>query len=210
MLSKQIKKRGILAKLLEAGIKIFLKKECKKVGNVKIDIVASSIQILKGIIEKIEIKAEKICYKDLIFDKIELEANEVKINFQIQNKELEFKNNFIVNFTISLSETSLNKILLSDSWNWIGDMISKEILNRDKLEDLKIINNQISIKALESNNNITQEESVILNTEDGKIYFKDKSHNKSIQIPLEDKVYIKNLIIKNNKITISAYSSISF
>ena len=48
MIFNQIHEKGILAKLLEKGLKIFLKNECKKIGKVKIDIFASSLQIIKG------------------------------------------------------------------------------------------------------------------------------------------------------------------
>ena len=210
MISKQIEEKGILSKLLEKGIKILLKKECKKIGSLKIDIIASSIQIIKGIIKKINIIAEEINYKDLLFDEIELEANEVKINFKLTSKELKLKNNFIIKFKISLSENSLNKILLSNNWNWIGAMISKEILNQDKFEDIKIKNDQLLIKSSKNQNIIKEGENFYLNVERGKVYLKNKSCNKSIKIPIEDKVFIKNVNIKNNLVNIYGNSSISF
>ena len=210
MIYKQIEEKGILSKLLEKGIKILLKKECKKIGSLKIDIIASSIQIIKGIIKKINIIAEEINYKDLLFDEIELEANEVKINFKLTSKELKLKNNFIIKFKISLSENSLNKILLSNNWNWIGAMISKEILNQDKFEDIKIKNDQLLIKSSKNQNIIKEGENFYLNVERGKVYLKNKSCNKSIKIPIEDKVFIKNVNIKNNLVNIYGNSSISF
>ena len=45
MIFNQLHEKGILAKLLEKAIKIFLKNECKKIGRVKIDIFASSVQM---------------------------------------------------------------------------------------------------------------------------------------------------------------------
>ena len=107
MTSNRIKEKGILSKLLEKAIKILLRKECKKIGEIEIDIIASSIQIIKGVIQKIYIKSKDINYKDLLFDKIELEANDVKIKFNISNKKLNLENNLIIRFKISLSEYSL-------------------------------------------------------------------------------------------------------
>ena len=79
MLINHIQEKGILAKLLEKTIKVLLKKECNKIRNLKIDIIASSIQIIKGKIEEINITAEDINYKNLLFDKIELEADKVDV-----------------------------------------------------------------------------------------------------------------------------------
>tara|TARA_Y100001968_G_C19204984_1_gene641851 strand:+ start:169 stop:801 length:633 start_codon:yes stop_codon:yes gene_type:complete len=210
MISKRIKEKGILSKLLEKGIKIFIKKECNKVGEIKIDIIASSIQIIKGLIQEVHIKAKDINYKDLLFDEIELEANEVKLILKIKDKELNINNNIIIKFTISLSETSLKKILLSNNWKWIGDLISKEILNKNKLEDLKIKDNQILIKTSKKSNNINLGEIIDITVENGKLFLENKAYNKSIRIPLEDKVCIKNINIQNNLINIFASSSISF
>ena len=206
----QIKKKGILAKLLEKGIKILLKKECRKIDKVRVDIEASSIQIINGIIQKINVIAEEINYKDLLFDEIELEANKIKINFNISNKELEFKNEPKIKFKISLSDSSIKKILLSDNWSWIRNKITREILNKDQLEDIKIKNNQLLIIASKNKKNINAEENFDLKAEKGKIYLGNKAHKKSIIIPTEDKVYVENLTIKNNLIILCVKSSISF
>ena len=210
MISNWVQKKGILAKLLEKGIKIILKKECKKIGKIKIDIIATSIQIIKGIIRKIYIIAEEVNYKDLLLDKIELEANEIKITFKIDKKELKFENEIIIKFKLSLSEISMKKILFSDSWNWIGEKITKKVSNQSKLEDIEIKKNQLLIKVSRDKKDINEEVKIDIKTEDGKIYLENKTNNKTINIPIEDKVYIKNITIENNLIVVLASSSISF
>ena len=210
MVSKQSQEKGILAKLLEKGLKILVKKQCKQIGNIQIDIIANSIQIIKGIIPKIDIIAKDINYKDLLFDEIELEANDVKVKFEINNKELNFKNNFIIKFKISLSGNSLKTILLSNNWNWIGDMISKEMLNQAKVKEIKIENGQISIKASKQNSSISEVGKLDIRVKNGRLYLENKAYNKSIRIPIEDKICIKDANIKNNLINIFAKSSISF
>ena len=209
-MSKRIQEKGILAKLLEKGIQLLIKKECKKIGKININIIASSIQIIKGIIQKIYIIAKDINYKDLLFDQIELEANDIELIYKIYNKELKFKNNFIIKFKITLSENSLKTILLSNNWDWIGDMISKEILNHAKLEDIEIKNDQILITTSKDIQTKNEVENVYIKAENGKIFLENKTYNKSIKIPIEDKVFIKNVNIRNNLINIFANSSISF
>tara|TARA_Y100001968_G_C18860658_1_gene482450 strand:+ start:56 stop:466 length:411 start_codon:yes stop_codon:yes gene_type:complete len=134
----------------------------------------------------------------------------LKSFFEIKNKKLNFNNNFIIKFKISLSENSLKTIFLSKNWDWIWDIISKEILNQDKLEDIKIKNGQLSIKALKDNRYIDEVEKVDIKAKDGSLYLENKDYNKSIKIPIEDKIYIKDVYIKNNLINISAKSTISF
>ncbi len=210
MISKQIEEKGFLVKLLEKGIKIYLKKECNKINNIKIDVSANSIQIIQGLIEKIHIEAKEINYKEILIDEIDLEANKIKFIFNIKNIEFNLKNTFLIEFKISLSENSLSSILFSNSWNWIGKIISKEILDNDELESIQIKDDQIEIKASKNYNIINEVKKVYLRVEKGKIYLKNKDLNKSILIPIEDKVCIKNITIKNNLINILAISPISF
>ena len=210
MLPKLIKEKGILAKLLEKGIRLLLIKECKKISSINIDILSSSTKIIKGEIQKINIIAKDINYKDLLFDEFELEANNIKINFKLKNKQFYFKNDPIVKFKISLSQNSLKTVLSSKSWNWMGNMISEEILNQDNLEDIKIYNCQFVSKASKEHKNINQRAQIEVKTYKGKIHLKNGTSNKTIQIPIEEKVYIENINIEDNLISIFGSSCISF
>ncbi len=208
MISKPIQGKGILARFLEQGIKILLIRECKKISNLKIDIFASSLQIIKGELPKIQIFSEDINYKDLLFDKVELEASQIKIDFNLLNKELNFNNNPKIKLKISFSEKSIKNILLSNNWNWIGNTISKEILNKYKLDDIKIKKDKLQI--ISSKNNNYKLEQVKLTSNTGKIYLKNMTNNKTFLIPIEEKIYINKLNIVNNLLIIFADTSISF
>ncbi len=210
MISKGINGKGILSKLLEQGVRILLIKECKKISNIKIDIISSTTQIIKGEIQKINIIAEDINYKGLLIDKVKLEASHLKINFKMKTKELYFKNDPIIKFKISLSQNSLRTTLLSNNWNYIGTMTTKEILSQSKLKNLKIENDQFLIKSPEDKNAINEEEQIEIKTDKGKIYLKNLNYNKTFQIPIEEKVYIENVNIENNLVNIFGNSSISF
>ena len=199
-------RKGILAKVLEQGIRILLIKECKKIDHLKINLISTSIQIMKGEIQKIDIVAKNINYKYLLFDEVELEATQIKIISSLTNRELKLKGNPMIKFKISLSEQSLKKILLSRNWNSFGNRISKEILNHEKLKDLKISNDELLLEAFESN----VLEHINIKTKNGKIYLVNKKNNKITKIPIEDKIYIKNIDIKNNSINIFANSPLSF
>ena len=209
MISKRINEKGILAKLLEQCIKILILKDCKEINNLKINIISSSSEIINGELQKLNISAENINYKDLLFDKLELESDNIKVIFKLAKKELYFRNNPIVKFKISLSQKSLKKILFSKSWDWVGDIISTQVLNQSRLDDINIVNDELLIKSTEKNITMNKIEQINIKTEKGKIYIGKKNHKKIIQIPIEDKIYIENIYIENNLINILANSFIS-
>tara|TARA_B100000700_G_scaffold82473_1_gene92892 strand:- start:6790 stop:7431 length:642 start_codon:yes stop_codon:yes gene_type:complete len=198
--------RSILARLLEKGIEIILRKECKKISDLQIKIFASTKQIFKGLINKIHIEAKDINYKELYLDEVDLETEKVNIQFRI-NKELKLKNDFSIDLKIKLSEKSLKRILFSKNWSWIKDLLSREMLNTNNLDNLKIINDQIELEAITgTSKNI---ERINIGSKNGKIFLENKSNNKSILIPIEDKVYIKSTDLKDNSITLLANSTVS-
>ena len=209
MLSDKNKDRGILAKLIEKGIEFFLRKECKEIEEININIYATSNNIIKGCINKINMIGKGVNYKDLLFDEIELETNEVKLQYIIRTRELKFKNIIILKFKILLSEKSLSKILRNNNWNWISNTISKEILNLSKLEEIKINENLIEIRGVNEDNTIIKTEKLNMNSKLGKIFLENKTHDKCIKIPIEDKIYISKAEIKNNSIIISANSALN-
>ena len=206
---KQIQNKGLLSKFLEQGIKILLKTECKKINNLKIDIIASSLQIIRGKINKVYIFAEDVDYKGLVFDQVKLEAKDLKMNLKLNNKQLNFQEDIIINFRILLSDKSLKNILFSNRWNWITDRIIKEILNQSKLEDIKIEADKILMKTKNSDRNNKEIEKIQIKAEKGKINLLNKAYNKSIEIPTEDKIYFKNIYFEQNFIIFQADSSIN-
>ncbi len=209
MKATRIQEKGILTKLLEKSIKILLMKECQKIGNLTVDIISNSTQIIQGKIQKINIIAEGVNYKDLLFDEFALEANSLEIRFKIANRELSFTNNPIIKFKISLSQNSLKTVLFYNKWKWIGDLISKEILNKKKLEDIKIVNDYLLMEVSEKNSLFKQEEKVNIRLDAGKVYLENKIQSKTMHIPIENKIYFESVTIENNLINIFATSSIS-
>tara|TARA_Y100001968_G_scaffold291298_1_gene295607 strand:- start:361 stop:993 length:633 start_codon:yes stop_codon:yes gene_type:complete len=200
---------GILTKLLEQGIKFLLIKECKKISNLKINIIGSYFKIISGEIDKINLIAEDINYKDLLFDIVELDASQVKINFNLLKKNIDIKNNFIINLKISLSEKSIKTLLASDNWKWIEDLISKKILNQNRLQAININEGKFVIKTYQKNKPINYGEKINIKATKGKIYLENTVNKKTVQIPIEDKIYIDNVTIEENLINIFANSSIS-
>ncbi len=203
------KKKGILAKLIEKGIEIYLKKECKIIKNINIDIFGSNSEIFRGEINQIKITAERVNYKELIFDEIELQTNKIRINYQIINKQLNFKDSFSVRLKISLTGESLNKILNSQNWAWIGSLISEKLLKVKYLTDIRIENNIIKLKGSNRNNTNHKTELVKVESKEGKIHLQNINNMYSMIIPIEDKIYINQINIVESRMNINAQSEIS-
>tara|TARA_Y100001968_G_scaffold325134_1_gene365864 strand:+ start:741 stop:1373 length:633 start_codon:yes stop_codon:yes gene_type:complete len=206
----QNKERGLLAKLIEKCLEIYIRKECNEIGKINIIIISSTINLIKGLIKKIFISAKNVNYKGLLFDEIELESNQANIGYKISNKQLKFNSNIKLNIKIILSSNSLKEVLVSKDWSWVGDMISEKILNIYKLDNLKIDKGKVQINGIDKDTYLINSESIRIKAKEGKIFIEDHISEKHIIIPIEDKLYISRIDIQDKEIIINANSSISF
>ena len=209
MKEKKNEEKGILSKVIKKVIEILLKKECKMIKNININVSSTNQEILKGEINLIKITAENVNYKELLFNEIELQTNKLRINYQIINNKLNFKDSFSVKIKISLTGESLHKILNSQNWLWVGSIISEKLLKLNHLTDIKISNNIIELKASDKNNTNYKTELVKIESKEGKIHLQNINNMYSIIIPIEDKIYINKINIVGDRININAQSEIS-
>ncbi len=203
------RRKGILAELIKKGIEIFLKKKCRMIKNININISSSNRDILKGEISQLMITAEEVNYNELLFNKIELQTSKLSIHYRIINKQINSENSFLLKIKLSITGDSLKKMLISQDWGWIGGLISKELLNVSKLTDLKIENNIIELKGSNMNNTDNKTELVEIKSKEGKIYLKNINNIYSMTIPIEDKIYINHINIVEDKININAEAETS-
>ena len=201
---------GILVRFIEKSIEILLKKECKRINIININIKASNLEILKGNINKIEINACEVNYKGLTLDEIKLETSKIDISYKIGNRKLNIKDGFLVKFKICLSEVSLKNILLSNQWSSIWKLISKEISDKCDLKEIKLKDDLIELLITNHKNRNTKIELVKVKSKKGKLYLESLSLGKSILIPIEDKIFIDDIYLKDNLINIIANSNFSF
>ncbi len=209
MKGQKNKTKGVLAKLIEKGIEIFLKRECKAINSININIFSDNSEIIKGVINQMEITAKEVNYKELFFNKVELQTNKLRINYPTIQKQLSFKDSFSIKMKISLKGESLQEILSSQNWAWIGSLISEKLLNSSQLKDLRIESNIINIKCSNRNNTNYKTESFEIKSKDGKIHLGNINNMDSMIIPIEDKIYINHINIVNNQININAHTEVS-
>ncbi len=201
--------RGILARLIEKGVELILRKECNNINDIEISILATNFGILKGHINKIRIDAKEVNFKDLIIDKLNLETNKLDISYQIRNGKININDEFSIKFKLSISQISLKKILFSKKWTWLGELIVKELLNLDKLTDIKILNDLFEITGKDKKDSYSNKILFKLIPKEGKVNLEGISIKNSFSIPIEEKIFIYDIFIEDNVLKISGYSNVT-
>ena len=72
-----------------------------------------------------------------------------------------------------------------------------EILNQNKLQDIKLRNDQLLMKGYKNNITLNQGiRQIKIKADRGKVYLENKTTKRLFKIPIEDKIYIENINIK--------------
>ncbi len=124
------KNKGILTHFIEAGLRFWINKQCKKLEKINLSLSASNKDILQGKIKKLEITARGINFKELLFEAISIETNSISLDYRVGDQLVKPKEDFSIKVDLSISEAQLNLMLIQSKWKWIGQLLSKEFLNK--------------------------------------------------------------------------------
>ena len=149
---------SLIPKIIENGLKVWVKSKCLRIKVLKIKINSTNIEIIKGNIKSVQTIAEDLIFKSLEIENIDLSSSEIKVEFSIKEKKVIIKNKFRVDGSITFSDIGLTNSLLNKEWIWLGNKISSDLINLKNFEQLTIKDNLIFIKGY---NNLKESSNII-------------------------------------------------
>ncbi|WP_320668029.1 DUF2993 domain-containing protein [Prochlorococcus sp. MIT 1307] len=212
MSNKPLSKKGPLIQIIESGLEIWVRTQCQSIGKIKIEINASALELLTGRFSGAKIKANDVIFKGLPFYEVSLTSNSLHLQIDLSNKKqkVSLKDIFEVQGRISLESQSLNKIIFSKQWSWIGDWLAKNLLEVTKLEALSIKGNSIEAKSTGKDPVINSNNVEFLEVEanSGTLIFKNKSKDISKLLPMDPSIFIDSATLEDEKLHLTGYSKI--
>tara|TARA_Y100001968_G_C19275099_1_gene676294 strand:- start:251 stop:886 length:636 start_codon:yes stop_codon:yes gene_type:complete len=203
-----INKKDLLIKLIETGIKLWIKSKCNAISEIKLYLNTSTKELLKGTISSIDFEAEKVNLKDIIINKVLIKTDHVEISSNFLTSKVSFRNEIKVNLMLIVSEESLEKTLLSDQWNWLGDLICNNLTQIDHIQRLNIIENKLELYGESSCLPRRNKGYLTLSVNSGKLVLINEETNKNFTIPMEESIYITKAYLNNKYITVYADAKI--
>ena len=143
MFNKLLSRKGVLTKIVEIGLEIWLRDQCESINKVKIELNSTTLQLLSGRLSSAKLLAEKVTFKGLPLDKVELTSSPIlmRINLSDQNQKISFREGFQVQGSISLLSRNVEEIIFSAQWEWIREWMANNLLETTSLESLVIKTN---------------------------------------------------------------------
>ena len=202
-IEKHIKGKGILAKLIETALILWIKKQCEEVNNLILKVKGSNINLLKGNISEIRLIASGILFKEIPIQDINISSSEIHFNLSLKDKSINFKENLKVSADISITRDGFTKILIESRWAFLGELIQKEFLNMRSINYISLKNGNIQICSSEDRKTTTTSINTFkLICREGKPELIDIKSSKSIEIPMDQNIFCKNTKISDNLLKI--------
>ena len=191
--------KSILSRVIETGLKIWIREKCNHIKKLDLEIIGSNLELLSGQISKIKVSAAQINFQDLELDKAEIFSHQINILINPIKRNINLNKEFTVEGTISINSKNIRNILFASKWLWLSEFISIKLLGLSNLNSLKIENNKLNINSYLSHDKKTlRSSSCEISAKDGKLIIADSSENKIVYIPIDKNIKVLEASIKNN------------
>ena len=200
-----MRKKFLIKNFIKIGIKTWLKFNCKEI---KIEILKIKINNkFLGKIDKLYFEAQNLIYENLYLKKIIIKSYDFNLKFNYKNHLL-YSDDLVICCLLKIDSNNLKNIFFSSKWKNVRNNIERELLESNKVSNLVINNELISLNYQENNHNLKR--SIALKLKENLLFLNDIKKNKKMLIPLDRNIKIKNCQIKKGLINLEFSSKVIF
>ncbi len=189
-----------LLKILAKGLNLWIRSKCNLVDSLSIDIQGSSLNLMRGSIDKLSIKAEGIDYQGIIFDTADIKSSKLKISLSFDNKTnlVKLDDTFEIDGKFSMSNNNINQVLMSERWHFISTLIARKLMDSDHLLSVSIESNLLKLKAFDPKQDLTMEDLFSVSVSSDTIKISNTKTNNYLLLPMDKLIKIKCAFIERN------------
>ena len=138
-----------LLKLIASGLRLWIASRCDSVGALELTLRGSSLALLQGRLEGVDLKARQVCFDGLPLQSAAISSGPVRLDLSLlkPGRMLALRDPFQVNGTVTLPGAELNAALGSERWRSLGDWMAEQLLGITPLGSLRIDNKVLELRA---------------------------------------------------------------
>ena len=211
MSHQSYKGKSPILQILEVGLQFWIRSQCKTVGNLKLVLSGSTLELLQGSVAEVSVIAEKVNFIDLPLHYIELKSGPIKVNLNqaLKNQRISFKEVFHIEGSVSLIGNEIEEALLSEQWNWLGKWLAKELLGDNSLESLTFSKDSIKLVSSNTNCRKTKEGEFKIRLNSGDIIIESKDQKIQALLPMDPSIKINKAMIKDGEFILTGHSIVT-
>ena len=180
--------------LLSRGLEFWVRQQCRAIENLEIRLEGTALQLLRGRLAAVSLRATGVVYQELELKEVELRGEEmrVRVGKLLRQQGLELETPFLVRGRIRFSSDGLNRSLAHPNWSWLGDQLAEDLLGIRPLEVLSIRGDQLILQARSGGANSTRvQRAVVLEAREGTVEMKSLENEQVCRLAMDPAIKLE-------------------
>ncbi|MCP4973623.1 MAG: DUF2993 domain-containing protein [Prochlorococcus sp.] len=195
---------GPLLQLMASGLQLWIRSQCDSVGELKLELHGSALELFRGRLAGVSLKARDVSFQGLPLHHAELTSGPLKLNVNLSKpgQAVQLKQAFEIQGNVTLTGNALNKALLSDPWSWLGDWLAEQLMGLTPLGGLRINNDILELQAAVIGQLEPAKSQFLLRADSGTILIRhlDADAEAEASLPMDPGIVIKKAELKGGQL----------
>lgn len=202
---------GPLLQLLSNGLQLWIRSQCDEVGELKLNLKGSAMQLLRGKLDGVSLTARKVSFQKLPLMRAELKTGALRahINPSQPGQPIQLSHPFNIDGEVVISGADLNRALATDRWRWLGDLLSEQLMGLTPLRALSIDDDLLELQAAVIATQDPVRARFGLQASDGTIEITHLEKGKSFSLPMDPGIHIQNAHLKAGQLILKGKAIIN-
>ena len=202
---------GPLLQLLSNGLQLWIRSQCDEVGELKLNLKGSAMQLLRGKLDGVSLTARKVSFQKLPLMRAELKTGALRahINPSQPGQPIQLSHPFNIEGEVVLSGADLNRALACDRWRWLGDLLSEQLMGLTPLRALSIDDDLLELQAAVIATQDPVRARFGLQASEGTIQITHLETGKTFLLPMDPGIHIQNVHLKAGQLILEGKAIIS-
>ena len=202
---------GPLLQLLSNGLQLWIRSQCDEVGELKLNLKGSAMQLLRGKLDGVSLTARKVSFQKLPLLRAELKTGALRahINPSQPGQPIQLSHPFNIDGEVVISGADLNRALATDRWRWLGDLLSEQLMGLTPLRALSIDDDLLELQAAVIATQDPVRARFGLQASEGTIQITHLEKGKSFLLPMDPGIDIQNAHLKAGQLILEGKAIIN-
>jgi len=202
---------GPLLQLISNGLQIWIRGQCDEVGELKLNLKGSALQLFRGRLDGVSLTARKVSFQNLPLLRAELQSGPLhaQINPSQPGQPIQLANPFRIDGEVVLNGTDLNCAVASDRWRWLGDLLCEQLMGLTTLQSLTIDNDVLELQAAVIAEHSPAKARFRIEAEAGTIKVTHLDNLRSILLPMDPGIQIEEANLKAGQLILEGNATVN-
>ncbi len=205
------KESGFILKIISKSLEIWMRRQCKMIGELRLDINGTSLKLLKGQLSGVSLFAKDVIFQDLSFSLVNLKSGPIKLKLNQERKlsSIIDMQEFQIEGNVVIQSEGINSIFLSKRWRSMREWLAKALLGVNSFDKISIEDEMLILTTSSPYTEGSSIKRFKIKAKDGTILFISEERGLETYLPMDESIQIQEAVLKGNKLQIFGKSDVT-